>query len=142
MAALLPSGGPLAAARALRHTSSSPSLAGAGAVPYEASGRGSLARGGSLALNGSQGSSLGSSFGGYSRSKCHLDRAMGSPGQASSHYGGSRPGTGCSGSGRSAGSTADRTPKGASAWQAMAWPDRFGEPMPRPPPEQAAAAER
>merc|ERR1712060_887972 len=42
-----------------------------------------------------------------------------------------------SGSGRLATGTSgrrpeDATPKGASAWQALAWPDRFGEPIPVP----------
>merc|ERR1712060_601985 len=43
-----------------------------------------------------------------------------------------RPGS--SGSGRNATKVSgcrleDGTPKGASAWQALAWPDRFGEPI-------------
>mmetsp|Transcript_97744 Transcript_97744/g.259701 ORF Transcript_97744/g.259701 Transcript_97744/m.259701 type:complete len:135 (-) Transcript_97744:141-545(-) len=134
MAALLPSGGPLAAARALRHSSSSPSIAGnGGSIPFDmtVSSRGSLARGGSLALGSSQGSSLGGSFG-HARAKCQLGGV-----QALSHgSGSSRPGTGCSGSGRSGVSASERTPKGASAWQAMAWPDRYGEPVPQTPPER------
>mmetsp|Transcript_79847 Transcript_79847/g.171125 ORF Transcript_79847/g.171125 Transcript_79847/m.171125 type:complete len:149 (+) Transcript_79847:74-520(+) len=140
-----PSGGPLAAARALRHSSSTPGGIGAGAA--ESLGASRL----SLAVAGMQGAGLTSQSpyrsGAASPAAASGGGRLRTPGggwESSGLAGVGRPGAGGKGasadvgaatpcSSRSHASHQEDRPKGSGAWQAMAWPDRFGEPMALPP---------